>query len=147
MCRKSRVLWGVAVCALLVCGSTWLRAGNAQENGSNRDEPTVSQAGLSQPAESFVPGRILLKFRAGTSEAHARGLLASYGARTASRIPGIDVHAVELPPTAVEEHFVQSFRAFPEVEFAELDQVVEPAQMTPNDPWYANWEWHLQKIQ
>jgi hypothetical protein len=139
-------VWSAALCALLVYGLTWSRAGRAQDNRSTQDEPTFSQPWSSRPAESFVPGRILLKFRAGTSEAHARGLLASYGARTANRIPGLDVHVVELPPTAIEEHFIQSFRGFPEVEFAELDRLVEPAQMTPNDPWYVNTEWHLRRI-
>jgi len=41
---------------------------------------------------------------------------------------------------------VQSFQAQPEMEFAELDRIVEPAGVIPNDPWYAGGEWHLPKI-
>src|SRR5215218_9294836 len=130
MCKSFRVVWGVLLTALLIVGLTCLRTGRAQESGSDHSGPAVSQAG--RPADGFVPGRILLKFRAGTSDAHARGLLAAYGARSARRIPGIDVHVVELPPSAVEEHFAQTFSAFPEVEFAELDRVLQPAA-TPND--------------
>src|SRR6185369_4047715 len=37
-------------------------------------------------------------------------------------------------------------RSQPEVVFAELDRIYEPQTVTPNDPWYANWEWHLKKI-
>ena len=147
MSKSLRVVWGTLLTALLIVGLTWLRTGRAQEGGSSSNQPAVSRAGVGRPTGSFVPGRILLKFRAGTSDAHARGLLASYGARTANKLSGIDVRVVELPPSAVEEHFVQTFSAFPEVEFAELDRVVEPSDVTPNDPWFANWEWHLNKIQ
>jgi thermitase len=145
MSKSLRVVWGTLLTALLIIGSTWSRTGRAQEGGSSNNEPAVSPAGEGRHAESFVPGRILLKFRAGTSDAHARGLLASYGARTASRISGIDVHVVELPQTAVEEHFVQTFSAIQEVEFAELDRILAPEEMTPNDPYYSN-QWHLRKI-
>src|SRR5215218_7258681 len=132
MCKSFRVVWGVLLTALLIVGLTCLRTGRAQESGSDHSGPAVSQAG--RPADRFVPGRILLKFRAGTSDARARGLLASYGARAASRIPGIDVHVVNLPESAIEGHFVQAFSALPEVEFAELDRVVPAEQLVPNDP-------------
>src|ERR1044071_3145491 len=95
MGRSFRVVWGAMMCALLVFGLTSLRTGRAQESGSIHNGLTFSRAAEGRPDESFVPGRILLKFRAGTSDARARGLLASYGARTASRIHGADVHVVE----------------------------------------------------
>jgi len=144
MSKSFRLVWGALLPALLFVGLTCLRTGRAQEVGSAHNGQTFSQAGAGRPAESFVPGRILLKFRAGTSDARARSLLAAYGARAAGRIPDIDVHIVELPPSAVEEHFAQTFSAFPEVEFAELDHIVQP-DMTPDDPDYGS-QWHLPKI-
>src|SRR6185369_14948071 len=29
---------------------------------------------------------------------------------------------------------------------AELDRILPPAEVTPNDPWFGSWEWYLTKI-
>src|SRR6267142_1203946 len=55
------------------------------------------------------------------------------------------VYAVQLPPTADEGAFANAFRNRPGVTFAELDSVVAPQDITPNDPSYPS-EWHLSKI-
>ncbi|HEX7175524.1 MAG TPA: hypothetical protein VF240_09725 [Pyrinomonadaceae bacterium] len=124
--------------ALLLAGlPSTLSKGRAPEGGGF-DDPTGASSGAGRSANRFVPSRILLKFRASTSDEHPRRLLAAYGARTG--FPGIDVHVVELPATAIEEHFVQTIQAFPEVEFAELDRILQPAVMNPNDPRYGS-EW------
>jgi subtilisin family serine protease len=94
----------------------------------------------------FVPGRVLAKFRAGIMPDHARNIIAALGARDADEIPGIAVHILELPYQADEAGFAQAMAQRPEVEFAELDRIVQPADVIPNDPWYAGWQWHLPKI-
>jgi subtilisin family serine protease len=94
----------------------------------------------------FVPGRVLVKFRQQTETFLRRDVLAEFGARQVGEIPGIGVQIVELPEGVSEADFVQTFKAMPDVEFAELDQILSPADMTPNDPWYANWQWELRKI-
>jgi subtilisin family serine protease len=77
--------------------------------------------------------------------AHARNIIAALGARDADEIPGLGVHILDLPYQAGEHAFVQAFQARSEVEFAELDRIMEPADLTPNDPWYVD-QWHLKKI-
>ncbi|HEY5883101.1 MAG TPA: S8 family serine peptidase [Pyrinomonadaceae bacterium] len=94
----------------------------------------------------FVRGRVLVKFRDGIGPDHARQIIAAIGARDAEEIPNIGVHILDLPYQASERAFVNSFRARPEIEFAELDVVVPPAEVVPNDPWYTGWQWHLPKI-
>jgi len=101
----------------------------------------------STPVEKFVAGRVLVKFHDNTSPGYARNIIAAPGARDADEIPNIGVHILDLPYQANEKAFVSAFRAQAEVEFAELDRIVEPADITPNDPWYVNWEGHLKKIQ
>ena len=101
----------------------------------------------SVPAEQWVPGRILVKFHDQTLPAHARNIIAALGARDAEEIPNIGVHVLDLPYQASETAALRAFQARPEVEFAELDRILEPADMTPNDPWYANWEGHLRRIE
>ena len=95
----------------------------------------------------FVRGRVLVQFRAETLAMAGPDLIAEAGARDAGVLPATGVHVIELPEGADEEAMVRALQSRPEVEFAELDRLIPPAEITPNDPWYANWEWHLQKIQ
>jgi thermitase len=94
----------------------------------------------------FVPGRLLVQFRPETLSLRTVDVIAEAGASDTGEIAGTGVHIVELPAGADEEVFVQVFQSRPEVEFAELDRIVEPAEIVPNDPWYANWQWELRKI-
>jgi thermitase len=99
-----------------------------------------------EPVDQFVPGRVLVKFHDDILPDHARNIIAALGARAADEIPNIGVHILDLPYRASEAAFVQAFQARPEVEFAELDRIVAPAEVIPNDLWYAGGEWHLPKI-
>jgi subtilisin family serine protease len=97
--------------------------------------------------EQFVPGRVLVKFHDNILPAHARNIIAALGARDASEIPNIGVHILDLPYQANEKAFVSAFQARSEVEFAELDRILAPAEIIPNDPFYSTGdEWHLLKI-
>src|ERR1041385_1473175 len=93
----------------------------------------------------FVPGRVLVKFRDNVGLDHARQIVAALGAREADLIPQIGLFVLDLPEQADEVVFANAFRHRPEIEFAELDRINRPADITPNDPWYQN-EWHLTKI-
>src|ERR1041385_6804033 len=93
----------------------------------------------------FVPGRVLVKFRDNVGLDHARQIVAALGARDADELPGIGVMVLDLPDQADEKAFAHALSARGDVEFAELDQVLKPADITPNDPWYPN-EWVLTKI-
>jgi len=102
---------------------------------------------FSGPKDAHVPGRILVKFNDHVLPAHARNIIAALGARDADEIPNTGVHILDLPYQASEKAFVQTFQAQPEVEFAELDQIVAPADVMPNDPLYpSSDQWHLRKI-
>ena len=100
-----------------------------------------------KPSREFVAGRVLVKFRSNIGRDHARQIIAGLGARDSKEIEGIGVHVVELPIQASEHAFVQAFMSRPEVEFAELDRILPPEQMVPNDPFYLDPNaWGLQKI-
>ncbi|HJQ71168.1 MAG TPA: S8 family serine peptidase [Blastocatellia bacterium] len=94
----------------------------------------------------FVPGRLLVKFRDETPASRGREILSGLGARKTGSVPGTGVQIVELPFGANERAFAQAFKSLVDVEFAELDEILSPADVTPNDPWYANWQWELRKI-
>ncbi len=97
--------------------------------------------------DRFVPGRVLVKFRANIGLDHARQIVAALGARDADEIPQINLFVLDLPAQADEVALANVLKQRPEVEFAELDHIVRPADVLPNDPWFANWEGHLRRIQ
>src|ERR1051325_3680221 len=94
----------------------------------------------------FVPGRVLVKFRDNVGLDHARQIVAALGARDADELPGIGVMVLDLPDQADEKAFAHALSARGDVEFAELDRIIPPAAITPNDPWFGSWEWYLTKI-
>ncbi len=95
----------------------------------------------------FVRGRLLVKFRDGVPAERGQHMMAEIGGRKSGEIPQIGVSIVELPENASEVAFARIMQSRPEVEFVELDQVLPPAELTPNDPLYSNAEWHLRKIE
>ena len=96
-------------------------------------------------ASPFVPGRILVGFRPATTKSSGHRVITQAGANDLGEIPETGVHILDLPAGANEEAFVHAFKSQPEVEFAELDRILPPAEMLPNDFWYSS-EWHLPKI-
>jgi len=100
-----------------------------------------------QDAVAVVPGRVLVKFRDGVPAEQVRSLVASAGARTLGILPRIGVHVLQLPGKGAEMAAARAFARHSEVAFAEPDYVFGPQDVTPNDPWYANSQWALKKIQ
>jgi hypothetical protein len=104
----------------------------------------VAKRGMNQ---RFVKGHILVKFKDGVSEDRARDLMTEQGARTSSVLPQLGVHLVKLPPNVDEEVWVEAIKGLEEVEFVELDSILKPAALTPNDPtWTMGTQWALSKI-
>src|SRR5882724_648279 len=137
MKRRPKTANAIVILALLITGLvgpgkralTW--TANAQ-----------SQNEAAQPASTFVPGRVLVQFLPETTRSRGRRVIAQSGASDAGEIPGTGVHILELPAGANEQAFAHAFKSQPEVEFAELDRIVAPESLTPNDPSYPN-QWHL----
>src|SRR5579884_113050 len=100
----------------------------------------VAQA---QPS-GFVPGRLLVKFKSGVSEPQGRAVAAGLGAASTRVIRGAGVHVLSLPAGS-ENALLRVLLQRSDVEFAELDRIIPPADLTPNDTYYSA-EWHLPKI-
>ena len=107
-----------------------------------KEDPDIAEAGT----DGYVAQRLLLKFKNGAQPVDtARTLSHAVGARTVSEIPQLGVKVIELPEKAEPIAQLKAFRASPHVEYAELDRVYAPADITPNDFWYFG-QWHLTKI-
>jgi thermitase len=98
------------------------------------------------PSQPHVPGRVLLRFSGSLTPARQIGFLKALGARSAHAIPGADVTVVDLQPGADEMAAAAALSQRAEVESVDFDEAYEPQDLTPNDPWYANWEPHLRQI-
>jgi thermitase len=133
-----RVIFATCIAALLA---------SLGAPGSLSRKATASRTDSVEPADQFVAGRVLVKFRSEVLPDQTGQVIAALGARDANEIPHIGVHVLELPYQANEMAFVHAFQERPEVEFAELDRLLPVQQMIPNDPYYSNPNaWHLQKI-
>ena len=138
MKRRPKTANAIVILALLITGLVGPGKTPFTANAQSQNEAT-------QPASTFVPGRVLVQFLPETTKSRGRRVIAQSGASDLGEIPGTGVHILELPAGADERAFAHAFKSQPEVEFAELDRIVAPESITPNDPSYPN-QWHLPKI-
>lgn len=95
--------------------------------------------------KKYAPGRLLVKFRPEAPKEKVKKVLQEYNATEEREIDKIGVKILKLPSNADEKAYQEAFQNRKEVEFAELDEIIEPA-VVPNDPTYP-YEWHLSKMQ
>lgn len=96
------------------------------------------------PAESWVPGRLLVQPKPGLPEKELAKILKAQGAKSIGKIDAINVHVVQLPPNASDEAVAALLAKNPHLKFAERDMIVK-ADATADDPYFAS-AWHLPKI-
>lgn len=123
----------------------FLSTGVVYAQQSQPDEPTIWMPQGGGEPSAHVSGRLLVKFKNNPSKEQVDKILARTNSKSKGKIGGIDVHIVELPANANEKAFENVFKNYPEVEFAEVDRIIPPDYVTPNDPGFAN-QWHLAKI-
>ena len=96
------------------------------------------------PVIRYAKSRILVQPRAGLSDNEMDKALKPHGGKRIFHLKQINVHVIELPPTANEIAVMNALNANPHIKFAELDQVLEPGLFV-NDPSLSS-QWHLTKI-
>jgi thermitase len=104
----------------------------------------VATPAVAQPA-GWAKGRILVQPAAGLSEDAFAEILAKRGGHSVSHNQRIDLHIVAVPANA-ELAIAKALDHNPLIAFAEPDMLVEPSEITPNDPKFP-YEWHLPMIQ
>jgi thermitase len=114
-------------------------------SGAQRVTDPKTATDVTKERPDHVPGRVLVKFRKGTSGDSVDGVMRMTGLRSSAVISNIGVHLMNIPETGRDEDYVQILRGSPDVEFAELDKIVSPSEIIPNDALYGE-EWHLTKI-
>jgi thermitase len=94
-----------------------------------------------QTPPDFAPGKILVKFKPGTSGQAVADAHRQNGGQVQKTIPGIDVHVVGVP-VGQEAAKVAAYSSNPNVQFAELDGSYHVITY-PNDPQYGQqWQYN-----
>ena len=92
----------------------------------------------------FSQDSIIVKYKAGVSEAAKEGLHKRHGSRADKHFDRLRMHHVKLKKNLAVEDAVKLYQADPDVEYAEPDFLVT-AQAYPNDPAYGNL-WGMARI-
>lgn len=127
---KIRVLSWVAAAALGVSASAQLSS--VGMNGGPK-------------APEFVPNEVLVKFHAGREEI-GRLVSTSFGGQVVEELADLKVHRIQLAQGTGVMEAVAFLNSRPEVEFAEPNYIAR-ASFTPNDTYYAGYQWNMTKIQ
>lgn len=150
MHRRNVIACLIIICSLVAGALSIDEGARAQENVALEGRISARRARGESPSEArekdFVPGRVLVRFRREVSSHKAYASIARSSARSGAELSRLNVHVVELPGAGDEEAYLRHFLSLPEVASAELDRIVRPAQVSPNDPLYASSQWHLPKI-
>ena len=139
--KKTAFTIGFLFCAIMLLGLTF-----PIDHVRAQKDRRIHLAPVTRADEPFVPGRVLVRFRSNVGLDQARQIVAALGVREDGVLPATGVLVLNLPEQADEAGFAHALASRPDVEFAELDRIVKPAEITPNDPWFGSWEWYLTKI-
>jgi len=144
MNRHLTIMYTLMIAALLAAGQAHLRTAHASKT---KEPDQVAGIGkLSRRAPEIVPGRLLIKYRAGVSASHRKNVMMASGARVERDLPTLRAHAIEVPEGADMNAYAEMLRSRPEVEFVEPDYLVYPVgDMVPDDPMYGS-QWHLPAV-
>jgi len=88
--------------------------------------PLSALAGSPLANISYLPGRIVVKFKEGVSPDSKAEVHARYGAVVEEEIPEIGVQILSVSSGEVEAT-IAAYQAEPSVEYAEPDYITEPA--------------------
>jgi subtilisin family serine protease len=120
-----------------------------KDDDEDEDEDETSSGGVrlerqpvaarGAPRIRYVPGDVLVRFRAGTPTAEMNAVAARAGGRLAGDIPQLGVHVVTVPPDRTQEALA-SLRSEPSVESVERDVLLRGLDTVPNDMlWSTQW--------
>jgi subtilisin family serine protease len=113
------------------------------ESGQGTKLPRVGPAARGSPRIRYVPGELLVRFRAGTTAAEMEAAAGRAGGTLKHHIAQLGVHVLEVAPARIEEAQA-SLRSEPSVEGVERDVFLDALDTVPNDAlWSTQWGWRV----
>lgn len=127
------------ILSLVSCG------GGSQQNIAENSKNVFSNVTIQKDGSiskrclksKYVPGEILVKFKAGASKSLVHTLHDSLGAQKIREIKHIGVQHIKLPHNVNIEEAIKYYKADPNVEYDEPNYIVRRAAI-PNDPGFIN---------
>lgn len=110
--------------------------------GSNTNAPVDTRKADGR----YVPGRLLVQFSPEITDLDAETIVKEKGGRAVGHIRQIGVQIIEFPGRGNERAIANFLKAKNGVLSAELDFLIPPAEVVPNDPSYTSLNWSLRKI-
>jgi subtilisin family serine protease len=111
--------------------------GDAPDGGIRLERQPI--AGRGAPRIRYVPGELLVSFRAGTSNAEMEAAAGRAGGRLSDHLAELGLHVVEVSPVRTQEALA-SLRSEPSVARVERDVFLETLDTVPNDAlWSTQW--------
>jgi thermitase len=104
-----------------------------------------AQAEGPKPEAPFVPGEVLVKFKAGLTSAKVDKVKKELGLATVGQIAELGVQKMKVRP-GDEQKLIEKLRSDPAVEYAEPNYILYAMPTYPNDTYYF-WQWGLPQIQ
>ena len=125
-----------AITAVVLLTGLWVQPDRALSQSPDQDPGTSAPITSGEPA--FAPDRILVKTKEDAPAEVVETINRKNKAYTKKKIPRTRVKVVKLPKELSVEEAVKRYEASPNIEYAEPDYEIRPAQAfpTPNDPRY-----------
>ena len=124
------------IAVALLAGALTPGAGASQRVGALQKGFTASDA-------AWVPGEVVVAYRAGAAPAERAQVRASASARVVERVPAFDIEVLRLARGRGVAAAVASLANDPRVAYAEPNFVYRKAELVPSDPLFGNL-WGLQ---
>lgn len=89
------------------------------------------------PEIRYVPGEIVVKYKAGVGSAKAAAMNARLGTQTLKYLPNLKIYRKKLPDTMTLQQAINVFSSDPDVEYAEPNYIRMPL-LTPDDTSFSS---------
>ena len=133
--KKERTLMIFVISAALLCSAA---APGPQSRPLMRGNPAPA---VYQADASYVPGEVLVKFRADVPKEVRPAFLRMYRPTMVQEVPLLDIYRMGIPSGSTVAETVSALSHNPKVEYAEPNYIVR-ASVTPNDPHF-NQQYYL----
>ncbi len=113
--------------------------------GDDGNLPQIALRHASRSTQTFVPGRLLVKFRPDLPLARREAQLAAEGVVFREHLDLLDVELVDVP-VGRELALARQLESDPTVLYAEPDYIAHALTTEPNDTYYADYQWNMPHI-
>ena len=132
------LLTGVLISTLLLFIVLLGATQEAETQAASTADDTAERPSFPVPDDGeYAPGQIIVELEEEATQADLAAINERNDASTEENLPRSDVNVVDLPDDLSVSEAVRRYEASPDVDYAEPDFLLQPAQtVSPSDPYY-----------